>query len=144
MSRGFYGLAVYQPKNIVNTGTLWRSGFILGADFFCVIGKRFKRQCSDTYKSDRHIPMFEYQSFDDFVKGLPRDCRVVGVELSPDAVPIEGYKHPQRAVYLLGSEDNGLPAYVLRNCHDLIRLKGERSFNVAVAGSIVAYDRAAK
>jgi tRNA(Leu) C34 or U34 (ribose-2'-O)-methylase TrmL len=88
--------------------------------------------------------MFEYQSFDDFVKGLPRDCRVVGVELSPDAVPIEGYKHPQRAVYLLGSEDNGLPAYVLRNCHDLIRLKGERSFNVAVAGSIVAYDRAAK
>ena len=57
------------------------------------------------------------------------------------AIPLGGFSHPKRAVYLLGSEDNGLTRKAMDKCHALVRLPGERSMNVAVAGSIVMYDR---
>ena len=48
-----------------------------------------------------------------------------------------------QAVYVLGSEDAGLPPSVVRACHLCVSLEGLRaaSYNVAVAGSILMYDR---
>ena len=56
------------------------------------------------------------------------------------------FEHPERAVYLLGAEDAGLPDAVVRACHRHVALPSERyeSYNVAAAGSIVMYDRMAK
>lgn len=50
----------------------------------------------------------------------------------------------KRAVYILGSEDTGLPTGVLGFCQPIIQLPGAMSMNVAVAGSIVLYDRMQK
>ena len=49
-------------------------------------------------------------------------------------------------MYILGSEDHGLPPAVLRACHERVSIPSERysSYNVAMAGSIVLYDRLAK
>ncbi len=66
---------------------------------------------------------------------------LVGIELTDDAIPIMEYKHPQQACYLLGAEDNGLSREAIARCHDIVILPGERCLNVAVAGSIVAFDR---
>ncbi|MFK5282415.1 TrmH family RNA methyltransferase, partial [Lacticaseibacillus paracasei] len=48
--------------------------------------------------------------------------------------------------YLLGAEDHGLPDVVIQRCHRLVSLESVRtpSFNVAVAGSLVMYDRLIK
>jgi tRNA G18 (ribose-2'-O)-methylase SpoU len=54
------------------------------------------------------------------------------------------FRHPDRAVYLLGNEQIGLSKRVLSQCHSLISLPGHFSLNVAVAGSIVMYDRVSK
>src|ERR1700722_6052092 len=97
MNRGYYGVAIYNGKNEINYGTLLRTSHLLGASFFCVIGKRFKRQASDTMKSHRHVPTFEYSSFDDFYKNLPFECQLVGVELSKEAKELKDFVHPQRA-----------------------------------------------
>jgi tRNA G18 (ribose-2'-O)-methylase SpoU len=51
------------------------------------------------------------------------------------------FVHPKRCIYLLGAEDNGLPREVMDRCHKLIQLPGRSCFNVAVAGSLVMYDR---
>jgi tRNA G18 (ribose-2'-O)-methylase SpoU len=61
-------------------------------------------------------------------------------------VPLEDFEHPDRAVYVLGSEDTGLPESVVRACALHVSLPSVRSpsFNVAVAGSILMYDRYAK
>jgi tRNA(Leu) C34 or U34 (ribose-2'-O)-methylase TrmL len=139
--RGYFGIAVYHPKTVANVGTLWRSADLLEADFLCTIGKRYKRQASDTMKSTRHLPLFEYEAFDDFYSHMPTDCLLVGVELTDDAVLLEEFKHPQRAIYLLGAEDDGIPPALLKRCHRKVKLRGRRSMNLAVAGSIVAYDR---
>ena len=70
---------------------------------------------------------------------------LVAVEMGGE--PLHTFEHPERAVYVLGSEDNGLPEAVLRACHRHVALPSAReydSFNLAAAGSILMYDRLAK
>ena len=59
---------------------------------------------------------------------------------------LEDFEHPLDAVYLLGSEDAGLPTSILRACHERVSLRAENyaSYNVAIAGSLIMYDRQAK
>lgn len=128
-------------KTSMNYGSLFRTAQIMGADFIFLIGCRFKHQATDTMKSWRHMPLFEYKDFADFNSHRPFDCRLIGVELIKTATPIKDYKHPKQACYLLGAEDNGLTRQAVDACQDIIYLPGERSLNVAVAGSIVLYDR---
>ena len=138
---GYFGIGCYCPKNVVNYGTLFRTAQIFGADFIFVIGCRFKQQPSDTMKSWRHVPAYQYDSFEQFRANLPQGCRVIAIELDPAARPIKSYIHPKQACYLLGAEDHGIPAIILNKCHDIISLPGERSLNMAVAGSITLFDR---
>lgn len=142
--KGYFGIGCIGMKTADNYGTLFRTAQIMGADFIFLIGTRFKKQASDTMKSWRHLPLFEYDTFADFNKHCPYDCRLVGVELTESSIPIKDYKHPKQACYLLGAEDNGLTKEAIEACQEIVILPGERSMNVAVAGSIVLYDRVNK
>jgi tRNA G18 (ribose-2'-O)-methylase SpoU len=142
MNRGYWGMAVYTPKNSINIGVLWRTAHILGASFLCTIGSRYHRQPADVTKAYRHVPLFNVSTFEDFRDWLPLNCQIVAVEMCPQARDLTNYVHPKQAVYLLGAEDNGIPEEILNKCKTVIQLKGERSLNMAVAGSIVAYHRA--
>jgi len=75
---------------------------------------------------------------------LPHDAQLVGLELDPRAEPVESFCHQERAVYLLGAEDHGLSKAAMQRCQHLVQLPGRASLNVAVAGSVVLYDRHAK
>lgn len=142
--RGFFGIGISHTKTEVNVGTLWRTAHLFGAAFVFTIGRRYKSQASDTMKSTRHIPLYHYDEIDELHAHLPNGCKLVGIELDQRAVALASYRHPQRACYLLGAEDHGLTKDEIARCHDLVRLPGEFSMNVAVAGSIVIYDRHAR
>lgn len=142
--RGFFGIGIQNTKTEMNVGTLWRSASILGAAFIFTIGKRYKKQSSDTMASWRHIPLYNYETFDEFYKAIPYDCRLIGVELNENSVPVWRFTHPERCIYLLGAEDAGLSKEALERCHKLVQLPGDYCMNVAVAGSIIMYDRIAK
>ena len=141
---GYFGIGCQNMKTSMNYGTLFRTAQIFGADFIFLIGTRFKHQASDTMKSWRHIPTFTYKDFDDFNTHRPHDCRLVGIELGERAEPIQSFRHPKQACYLLGAEDNGLTREAIDACQQIIVLPGDRSLNVSVAGSIVLYDRILK
>ena len=141
---GYYGVGVFMPKTESNYWSLFRTAQILDAAFLFLIGRRFRRHPADTAASFRHMPVFDYATFADFQAHRPFDCRLVGVELVESAREVSSYLHPKRAVYLLGAEDNGLSKECLAACQDVIRLHGDYSMNVAVAGSIVLYDRVQK
>lgn len=145
-SRGYFGVVLYRPKSECNVGTLWRSAFLQDAAFVGTIGARYKRQASDTPNTANHVPLINYSSLDDLIDHLPYSCPIVAVELEDRAKPLPEFWHPERAVYLLGAEDNGIPPSVLNRCHHVVQIPSERpwSMNVAVAGSIVLYDRASK
>jgi tRNA G18 (ribose-2'-O)-methylase SpoU len=138
---GYFGIGCLNMKTADNYGTLFRTAQIMGADFIFLIGARFKPQSSDTMKSWRHLPMFEYKDFQDFNTHRPYNCKLVGIELCKEAKPIKNYSHPKQACYLLGAEDNGLTKEAIEKCQEIVYLPGERSMNVAVAGSIILFDR---
>ncbi len=140
--RGFFGIGIEHTKTEANVGTLWRSADLLGAAFIFTIGRRYRRQASDTMKTSRRIPMWHFETLDGLV--LPIDCPLVGVELDDRATPIETFTHPERCVYLLGAEDHGLTKAAIARCHRLVKLPGRASMNVAAAGTVVLYDRQAK
>lgn len=140
--RGYVGVAIYHPKTSNNVGSLWRTAHLLGVNFFATIGKRYRYQSSDTTKASRHIPLFEFESFEQFKANcIPYDCQLIAVELDPNAIDLKDFAHPERAVYLFGAEDYGIPKEILSQCHKIVKLKGEASMNLACCGSIVLYDR---
>ncbi len=141
---GYCAIGVFNAKTEHNIGTLWRSAYILGATYIFTVGKRYKKQTSDVLKTWARIPYFHYDTMEDFLNNIPYDCHLIAVELTDDAQQIHNFQHPQRAIYLLGSEDQGLPENVLKKCRSVIKLEGNSSLNVAVAGSIVLHDRASK
>jgi tRNA G18 (ribose-2'-O)-methylase SpoU len=143
-NKGYFGIGCYAMKNVINYGTLFRTAQIFGADFIFVIGCRFKRQPSDTMKSWKHLPSYDYTDFDDFNSHRPIDCPLICIELDSQAVDLNTFVHPKSACYLLGAEDHGLPATILKKAQSIVKLPGERSLNVSVAGSIVLYDRITK
>jgi tRNA G18 (ribose-2'-O)-methylase SpoU len=147
MSRGYFGIGIINGKFAENTGTLWRSAYQLGAAFIFTIGDRCPKQPSDTTKAYRHIPLFTFDDWDAFASFSPVGTQMIAVEtMTGAAVSLINFSHPPRAIYLLGAEDDGIPQDVIADCDRTIFIPSvrTRSYNVAVAGSIVMYDRMVK
>lgn len=144
MSRGYFEIGILRGKTVENIGTLWRSAYQLGAAGIFTIGRRYARQASDTLATAKHIPLREHQSFGDFFAALPNSCPIVAVEIGGE--DLVSFSHPERAIYLLGSEDHGIPPSILMRCHSVVSIPAIRtaSFNVSVAGAIVMFDRMRK
>lgn len=140
--RGYCGIGICSSKTSANVGTLWRSAGAMGAAFIFTVGRRFPQQAADTIKAWKHIPYLEVDALDQLP--IPKDCVLVGVEQTPNAVPLPAFKHPERAIYLLGAEDRGLPDRVLSRCQHVVEIPSDYCLNVATAGSVVLYDRNAK
>lgn len=142
--KGYCAIGVYRGKTSHNLGTLWRSAYILGANFIFTVENKYKKQSSDVLRTWSRIPLFHHKSFDDLLNNIPYDCRLVGVEIDDRAEMLQDFQHPKRAIYVLGAEDTGLPKSVLDKCHFVIKLPGNTSLNVGVTGSIVLHDRLTK
>lgn len=71
----------------------------------------------------------------------PIAARLIGIEMG--GTPLGEFVHPVTAVYLLGAEDHGLPDDIIKLCQAVVSIGAINhvSYNVAVAGSIVMYDR---
>lgn len=143
MNRGYFGIGVYHMKYEKNLGTLWRSAHNFGASFIFVIGKRYKRQGCDTTKAYRHLPLFEYPTYEDFHKTIPHQSRVVCIEQSEKSKDIKNFVHPESCLYLLGAEDSGIPEEIMFG-KEIIHITTPMCLNVAVAGSIIMFDRLIK
>ena len=143
MKKGYFGIGIYETKQIDNVGTLWRSAMNFGADYIFTIGSRYKKQRSDTTKSWRNIPLFEFKDWEDFITHIPRESELVFIEQANDAEFLESYNHPKRAIYILGAEDYGVPEAIMQG-HKKVQIDTPLCLNVATAGSIVMYDRKLK
>ena len=141
---GYFGIGIYQVKNSQNVGMLWRSAYQLGAAFLFTTGTSYKPQSDDVFKSWLRVPLFRYETIEQMIESAAYSCLVVGVEMGGEALP--DFVHPERAVYLLGAEDGGLPTEIAARCHRLVSIPAVRvaSYNVAVAGTLVMYDRMVK
>jgi tRNA G18 (ribose-2'-O)-methylase SpoU len=153
----YFGIGVLRPKTIGNVGGLWRSAHALGASLLFTIQDRLPPQArrdliaadpalgqsSDPWKAWRSVPYLTFPSVEELKASLPL-CRLVGVELVEGATDLRDYEHPERALYLLGSEIDGITKPAVELCDDLVQIPMPRSLNVSVTGAVVMYDRLAK
>jgi len=139
--KGFCGIGVFMPKTKENIGTLIRSAKMFKADFVFMIGERYVSQCS-AVKLDIKIPIFYFKDFETFCECMPPVEKYTCIELTENSKSLSKYKHRDKGIYILGSEDNGLPKEILESDRcEFIEIEGDSSLNVSVAGSIVLYHR---
>lgn len=141
MSRGYVGIGIENLIDRQNIGTLWRSAYAFGANFIFTIGKRYEYQTSDVHHVSRHMPLFSYSTFEDLRKALDEKVKVIGIEFMPTAKSLDSYSHPERCVYLLGSEGRGISNTMLEKVDDILYIPTVVCLNVASAGTVVLFHR---
>ena len=122
---GFFGIGIVMGKTQGNLGTLWRSAYQLGASFTFTVGARHAKLKEDTANCWQHLPAHTYIDFDALVASAPFGCQLVAVEMG--GRDLRSFRHPPRAIYLLGAEDKGLPSAVIKACHHRIAIPSLRS-----------------
>lgn len=139
--RGYFGIGVWRFSKVMNAGNLFRTAHAFGASFVFTIEADYKvrRARSDTSAAPRNIPWYDYGRAEDFT--LPDGCRLVGVELTDEAVDLPRFHHPLSAAYVLGPERGSLTGDLLERCDHVVRIPTSFCVNVATAGAIVMYDR---
>ena len=143
--RGYFGVALWHPKESKNVGGLWRSAHVFGAAFLATIGKRYHREPPDTSDAASHVPLLAFEDYPSFEKIMMFDVPLVVVERTPSARHLSQFTHPESAVYLFGPESGSVPDEIQAKADYCITIPyGEWSLNLASAGSIIMYDRVSR
>jgi tRNA G18 (ribose-2'-O)-methylase SpoU len=139
--RGYFAIGMEGISKPMNAGNLIRSAHAFGASFVFAVNahQRVRKAKSDTSKTPQHLPFYMWSSIEDMQ--LPLDCRLVGVELTQDAVNLPSFRHPARAAYVLGPERGSLSPEMLGKCDLVVKIPAKFCINVATAGAIIMYDR---
>jgi len=121
-----------------------RSAYNFGADLIFTVGARYKKQITDTQKSFRHVPVLHFENWESYRSSAPYSWIPVAVEITQDAVDIRSFKHPRSCVYLLGPEDGSISKTAIEMSKYQVKIPTNYCLNVAIAGTVVMYDRISK
>ena len=142
-------LALYEPQDPGNIGTIARTADGAGATALVLFGKRYAdpfdpKAIRASMGSVFTIPIIELGPAPSaLAELLPRDLRLIGA--AGEAGTVELWDVPLRGsvALLLGNERGGLPPEVIELCHTVARLpmRGHAdSLNLAAAAAIFAYE----
>jgi tRNA G18 (ribose-2'-O)-methylase SpoU len=140
--RGYFAVGVDGVSKPMNLGNLQRIAHAFGASFFFTINAQVRTrdvEQADTSHAAGHMPVYRFQSAADL--RLPQGCRLVGVEITDDAIDLPRFRHPTRAAYVFGSERMSLSPAVVEACEFVVKIPTRFSINVGMAGAIALYDR---
>lgn len=140
-TRGYFGIGMEGASKPMNFGNLARSAHGFGASFVFTVtpAKTIGNPLSDTSRSQDHLPWYTYDTVEELQ--LPDECRLVGVELTDDAVELPSFRHPSKAAYVLGPENGSLSPALVERCEFVVKIPIAFCINVAMAGVVVMYDR---
>lgn len=145
MTRGYFGIGIAAGKSVENEGTLFRSGHAFGAALLFTIAHRYPRQAGDTTKAWQHVPAMHWPDIDTFLNARPVDAQLVVVECGPENTKdLRTFRHPERALYVLGAEDKGVNPALITEADHIVEVPTAYCLNVATTGAVVMYDRIAK
>src|ERR1700754_989958 len=118
--RGYFGVGVEGGSNRTKLGTLVRISHAFDASFFFSIAPRLKLSDanSDTSRAQGALPFYSFERPEDF--RLPLGCRLVGVEITDDAVELPRFRHPSCAAYIFGAERYSLSPQMLAACEFVV------------------------
>jgi tRNA G18 (ribose-2'-O)-methylase SpoU len=140
--KGYFGIGVEGVSKAMNVGALFRTAHAFGASFVFTVRAQYNRRegaHSDTSDTPLSVPTHHFKDLQDF--RLPLGCRLVGIEITDEAIELPSFRHPRQAAYVLGAEREGLSAELQSRCDYVVRIPSRFSVNLGVAGALVMYDR---
>jgi len=139
--RGYFAVGVDGISKPMNLGNLLRIAHAFDASFFFTLAGRvpLSDAQSDTSRAEGQMPLYHFDTAQEL--RLPVGCRLVGVEITDDAIELPRFKHPAQAAYVFGSERMSLSAQTIAACKFVVKIPTRFSINVGMAGAIVLYDR---
>jgi tRNA(Leu) C34 or U34 (ribose-2'-O)-methylase TrmL len=142
------------PKYAHNLGAVVRACAVFGARELRWTGDRATRDMDRLPREER---LHDYRRKVDFaavsqpLAERPVDLWTrhgsitpVAVEVLDSAEPLTTFVHPQRAVYVFGPEDGGLPKGIRNACHRFVTIPADGCLNLSAAVNVVLYDRMTK
>ena len=140
--RGYFGVGVEGISKSYNLGAVLRTSNAFGASFAFTIGathKALEVRRTDTSRSDTHMPFYEWDKPSDLI--LPKNCQMVGVELTEDSIELPSFRHPTNCVYVMGPEKGNLSDGMQARCDYLVKIPTKFCINVSLACALALYDR---
>jgi tRNA G18 (ribose-2'-O)-methylase SpoU len=142
LMKGYFGIGVEGLSKQQNLGALMRTSHAFGAQFLFTVGANYSRRMagkSDTSSATNNLPLYAFETLGEMV--LPKDCQMVGIELTDDAIELPSFRHPAKAAYVLGPERASLSPEMTALCAHVIKIPTQFCINVGLAGALVMYDR---
>jgi Predicted rRNA methylase (SpoU class) len=139
MARGYSAIGLVGPKTPANVGGVLRAAHCYRSSLVVSEGQRFSISGgTNTPQAHRHIP---YLRVDSIMDAVPYDCIPVVVELEEGATPIQDFKHPERAFYILGPEDGSVPESISSMCKHRVYIQTKDCMNLAATANVVLFHR---
>jgi tRNA G18 (ribose-2'-O)-methylase SpoU len=140
--KGYFGIGVEGVSKAMNVGALFRTAHAFGAGFVFTVAASYRPRetsGSDTSDTPGSVPTFHFPDLASL--RLPEGCRLVGIEITGDAIELPSFRHPRQAAYVLGSEREGLSRELQGLCDYVVKIPTRFSVNLGIAGALVMYDR---
>lgn len=138
--KGYAAIALDRVKNEINLGQALRAAGAFGASLVVASGRRLAPGITDTENAYKSVPLIRV---DHIMSAVPYGCIPVVIERCVKAQPLEEFRHPERAYYILGPEDGSVLDTIVQRCPLVVCIKA-RSLNLAATVNIVLYDRQLK
>jgi len=137
-------VALVNPKNPSNVGSVVRAAHCFNSDGIIYTGARYDRAArfqTDPKKAAATLPV---QHTDDIFKLIKPDYKVVCIELAVGATALPQFSHPQQAVYIFGPEDGTLTQDTIDRADSVVFIPARSCLNLAASVNVVLYDRQTK
>lgn len=141
------GLVLINPKYSHNLAAAIRAASCFGISRLIWTGARVdpgpldRLPREERMKGYRDVSWSHHERpFDHFRSDMIPVC----VELLENSEPLTTFAHPDRALYIFGPEDGGVPQVYRRLCHRFVHIQAHHCLNLAAAINVVLHDRKAK
>lgn len=143
-------IALVNPKYPANVGKAIRTASCFGIKQVWFTGNRVSLVADKKYRLPREERMKGYKEvelrqhdyfFNEYDRGK---VTPVAVEVRNNSELLPDFIHPENALYVFGPEDGSLTSVHLQHCHRFLVIPSKHCLNLAMAVSIVLYDRMAK
>ena len=137
-------IGLINPKSPTNVGAVLRASGCFGVTSISYSGNRLNRALpfnTDTQNNAGNIPLIHKDSVLD---ELPKDTKIICVELVEGAIPLPSYVHPLSAHYVFGPEDGSISQAIIDQADDVVYIPTVGCLNLAATVNVMLYDRLAK
>lgn len=143
-------IGLVNPKYPHNVGAIQRACSCFEVEHLYFSGKRVSLTATEDYRLPREERMRDYDKvkivnsdkFYDLAK--KEGFTPVAIEVREGFESLPNFIHPEKAMYVFGSEDGDLDRMNLLLCHRFVTIPTKHCVNLAAAVYLVLYDRMVK